>query len=173
MKSFEIIEKRKADLLTSLDQIDDDKLTYHPDEGKWNIIQIIQHVADAERGALNYCQKKIQAGDKMPNSPLGENARMILFNKFLKTKVRYKMPKGLKSPEDGLEYQEVCVGWYNTREALRKFLDSYPEKYLKKAIFKHPVAGRIGLNNMLLFFDAHLIHHKFQIERNLKSFQTL
>lgn len=167
--AFFKLEKRKTTLLKKLEAIDDEQLQMRPAERSWSVVQVLHHLADSERGSLLYCMKKINAGSQMPDAHFTNDLRMRLFNLFLYTPIKYKKPQVIQEPDENLNYPDVCIHWYNTRESWHKFLASYPDEYLNKAIFKHPVAGRISLKSTLWFFEAHLRHHEYQIDRILKN----
>ncbi|MFT6865259.1 MAG: hypothetical protein ACJA08_000076 [Cyclobacteriaceae bacterium] len=167
--SFYKLEERKKNLLQKLENIDEELLTRRPGEGQWSVVQVITHLSDSEQGSLAYCMKKINAGKDLPDMNFLNNVKMRLFNLFLYSKIKYKVPSRFKSPDGNINYPEACINWYNTRESWRKFLDVYPDEYMSKAIFKHPVAGRISLESSIWFFEAHLRHHEYQIDRILNK----
>lgn len=167
--SFNQIESRKEELLNAVNEIDSSLLNVQPKVGEWSIVQVINHLTNSEAGTLIYCKKKINAGSKMANITLFGRMKAKLFIQFLYYEIRYKMPKGLPHPSEELNFKDVTNQWSKTRKSLAEFLNNYPDEYLSKAIFKHPVAGRIGLNHTLQFFDAHLAHHEYQINRILKA----
>jgi uncharacterized damage-inducible protein DinB len=168
-KSFTSLEKRKGNLLSRLEKVDDDLLHDKPNDQSWSITQVIGHLSDAERMSLLYCRKKIQAGMQLPDASMFNVFRSFFLNTFLKSKVKYKMPQGLKAPEENPDFHHQCVAWFNTRKSLETFLEEVPDNLIDKALYKHPFAGRFTLNEMLQFFDAHVQHHEYQIERILKQ----
>ncbi|WP_258103771.1 DinB family protein [Marinoscillum sp. MHG1-6] len=166
-REFDKIDKRKSRLLARLDKIDDDYLTVQVEEGSWSVVQVLRHVSLSEEMSLQYIKKKISAGVLMPDSSSFDRFKMRLVNWYLISGLKYKAPTVLPKPEDKLNYQDVCIDWYNTRKALAEFLNNYPDRFLSKAIFKHPIVGRTDIKSMLVFFNAHLKHHEYQIKRVL------
>jgi hypothetical protein len=60
---------------------------------------------------------------------------------------------------------EVRARWDEVRERWRERLESYPDALQRKAIFRHPFAGRLNMRQTLRFLDDHLLHHTRQVER--------
>lgn len=172
-KSFEKLEKRKSSILKRLESVEDEYLHFKPTPESWSLVQVIGHLNDAEQASLAYCGKKIQAGSELPKSSIFSSARLIILNIFLKSKIRYKAPKEMKQPSNVLVFHNLCMTWFNTRKSLRRFLESVPEELVNRGVYKHPFMGRFTLNEMLLFFYAHLKHHEYQINRLIKKIDTL
>ncbi|MFY0599682.1 MAG: DinB family protein [Cyclobacteriaceae bacterium] len=171
-EAFDQVERRKEKLLIDLDKIDDDLINKKPAQNQWSILQVLKHVSDVERSSLNYCKKKIKAGDGIPNATIVDGIKMKLYTAGLLTSIKFRMPSNLSQPEENLNYTEVCSDWHNTRENLKKFASDYPNEFLNKAIYKNPLVGRTRLENMIKFFDAHLAHHEYQVARITKSFNN-
>lgn len=172
-KAFANLEQRKGLVLNRLESVEDELLHSRQSPESWSLVQVISHICESESASLDYCKKKIQAADKLPKASIFTSLRLFFLNAFLKSKLKYKAPKGLKSPSNDIDFHELCVRWFNVRSALKAFLESVPKKYLNRAIYKHPFAGRYTLKEMLLFFDAHMKHHEHQIDRIIKQLSLL
>jgi uncharacterized damage-inducible protein DinB len=134
----------------------------------WSIIQVFSHLNDAETASLKYMQKKVQAGDKMGNSGVGNSFRMWLTNQALSSKLKWGAPSYISNPPT-YELEEIKSKWAETRKAIQQFVDEYPEQWMDKLVYKHPMGGRQNLERAVDSFIYHQIHHVHQINRIRKQ----
>lgn len=153
-------------IYASLEGIDDEKLK--DASYGWSIIQVLSHLNSAENASLKYMQKKIQAGDKMADSGAVNSLRMWLCNGVLKSSLKWKAPSYIANPPE-YEYEEVKSIWAETRASIQQFVDEYPEQWMNKLVYKHPMGGRQNLDRAVDSFLFHQIHHTHQINRIRKK----
>ncbi|WP_462247784.1 DinB family protein [Ekhidna sp.] len=153
-------------IYASLDGISDEKLK-DPSYG-WSLIQVLSHLNDAETASLKYMQKKVQAGDKMANSGPMNAFRMWICNGTLKSSLKWKAPSYIAKPPS-YEYDEIKTKWGKTRDSIQQFVDDYPDQWLNKLVYKHPIGGRQNLERAVESFVYHQIHHIHQIKRIKKQ----
>jgi len=170
--AFLRFDHRKQSLLKRLDQMDKKLYNTKPSEREWSMIQVLEHLYTSDSGSLNYCRKKIKAGDAIPNAGILDPIKFKLYLQFLFTPIKFKAPKVVSAPSNDSTYEEVKARLEEFQNELKSFADSYPDKYLKKAIFRHPIAGRITIVQMIDFFEAHLRHHEYQINRLVKYYES-
>ena len=150
----------------SLNTIAKEKLS-DPSYG-WSLLQVLSHLNAAESVSLQYMQKKMQAGDKMENSGPFNSLRMWLCNGVLQSSLKWKAPSYISQPPE-YEYDEIKSKWAETRKAIQEFVDEYPEQWLNKLVYKHPIGGRQNLDRAVESFIYHQIHHMHQINRIRKQ----
>ena len=153
-------------IYASLDGIAKEKLS-DPSYG-WSIIQVFSHLNDAETASLKYMKKKVQAGDKMANSKLSNALRTWLCNHALKSSLKWKAPSYISNPPT-YELEEIRSKWADTRSAIQEFVDNYPDQWLNKLVYKHPLGGRQNLDRAVDSFVYHQVHHTHQIKRIRKQ----
>lgn len=134
----------------------------------WSILQVFSHLNDAETASLKYMQKKVQAGDKMQESGVGNMIRMWWTNQALKSSLKWRAPSYIANPPV-YDYDEIRQKWAETRKAIQKFVDEYPEQWINKLVYKHPMGGRQNLERAVDSFIFHQIHHVHQINRIKKQ----
>lgn len=166
---FQQLEKNKVRTWQMLGGIDEEKFHWKKDVRTWSLAQVMDHVIYSEASALAYCKKKMLAGDNMPNASILNTLKIQIYFWALQTKLRFKAPKPISNPKNDQSLAEIKAYWDQTRAEYASFLESYPDSYLNKAVFRHPLAGRIKLSEMLRFLNTHVINHQFQIARILKS----
>ncbi|MFK7954210.1 MAG: DinB family protein [Ekhidna sp.] len=165
---FKKFEEDTDLLLTKLTSISDEKLSMKP-EGNWSILQVLFHLNEAETASLKYMKKKVQAGNKMGEIGLLNRLQMKVTNVALGSSLKWKAPSYISNPKAPETIEEVKNQWKKTRSEIMDFIEEYPEEYLDKLVYKHPMAGRQNLENAVDSFIFHQKHHLHQIRRIKKS----
>ncbi|MEQ9467786.1 MAG: DinB family protein [Ekhidna sp.] len=153
-------------IFTSLVGISEEKL--QDQSYGWSIVQVFAHLNDAETASLKYMQKKVQAGDKMQKTSAGNAIRMWLTNQALKSSLKWGAPSYISNPPT-YRLDEIKSKWAETRKAIQQFADEYPEQWLNRLVYKHPMGGRQNLERAVDSFIYHQIHHVHQINRIKKQ----
>jgi hypothetical protein len=119
---------------------------------------------------LRYIRKKSLGADQLADSGWIESVKMI----FLRMSQRLPFLK-FKAPAVLLEHTppplslpEVIAQWNAVRLDLRNFLESIPEKNVRRKVFKHPVVGMLDVRQAMGFFGEHIRHHTPQIRKLMK-----
>lgn len=165
-KKLKKLNEETARIYDSISRISEEKL--NDQRYGWSIIQVFSHLNDAETASLKYMQKKVQAGDKMHNSGMSNGIRMWLTNQALKSPLKWSAPSYISNPPT-YSYEEIKTKWEQTRNEIQQFVDAYPDKWLGKLVYKHPMGGRQNLERAVESFIYHQIHHKHQINRIKKK----
>ena len=134
------------------------------------ISQILTHLVASEMLSLRYIRKKSLSADQLDDSGWEESFKMVVLRitqrlPFLKFKAPAALLQHTPSP---LPFTEVTVQWHAARLDLRNFLESIPEKNIRKKIFKHSVVGMLDVRQAMDFFGEHILHHTPQIRRLMK-----
>ena len=134
----------------------------------WSIVQVMSHLNDAETASLNYMQKKSRAGNKMAEAGGSNAVRMWFTNQVLKSSLKWKAPSYISKPAEP-SFAEMKSKWNKTRGLIQTFVEEYPDEWLNKLVYKHPIAGRQNLEAAVDSFIYHQIHHLHQIRRIRKK----
>lgn len=167
-KKFERLENLKAEMLKDIFSMPDGIANQAPQEGKWSAVQTAMHIYDAELNGLKYMQKKLNAGDALRKSGFKGNFRTFLLRTAMKMKIRFKAPDIIAHPDNKRSPQELKKDWTGLRMEMVSFLNTVPEKYHERYIFKHPIAGKINLYQALDFMADHLERHALQVKKITK-----
>ncbi|MFT5640500.1 MAG: hypothetical protein ACI9A7_000597 [Cyclobacteriaceae bacterium] len=166
---FDLLELERASLFESLQHISNEQLQHRPSVESWSVIQVLDHMIQVERVSLLYLKKKIKAGSKMEEASFTSGFRTFILVLSLNSPLKFKAPKSLAQPANVKDLGEMLHIWNAVRKDLMKYLGAYPESLLDKAIFKHPLSGRIKIDQTLQFFRAHQNNHVKQVKRTLKK----
>ncbi|MEQ9402987.1 MAG: DinB family protein [Cyclobacteriaceae bacterium] len=135
----------------------------------WSIIQVLSHLNMSEGLSLQYMNKKVQAGKEMQEVNFINNFKMWVVCGFLGTGLKWKAPSYISNPEGNYTLDEIRKIWEATRSEIRNFIEQYPEELLNHAVYKHPMAGRLSLEQAVDSFVYHQRHHVYQLRRIRKE----
>lgn len=149
----------------------DETLNRRPGPGQWSVLQVMQHLLLSEHLSEKYVRKKLSFGADIPDVDFSASWRMFLLRWINALPYfKFKAPKGVNDealPEIS-NLEDVMRAWRANRQSLRELLESLPPDYARKALYKHPSAGKLSLAQMLSFFGVHFRRHQRQIQRILK-----
>lgn len=137
--------------------------------GKWSVAQILTHCNSSVSAVLGYLQHKLQQPQKIPNKNITTWFRSKLLNAALKSDLKFKAPKSIETVSQEIHFEEIKTAWTKQQTALQNLLFSFPLNLLDKTVFRHPVAGRVTMDQTLEFLYLHLLHHKRQILRHINN----
>ncbi len=171
-KQLNLLDKKLNLLLEELKDYSEDQLNRKPAEDKWSVIQVMHHLLLAETGSYNYVNKKLSFNPVLKKTGIMTWFRRTLMKFFLRTPIKFKAPKGVGSEflPDRAGFWDTAKLWKEQRVKLKEFLATLPEERLKQEVYKHPMAGRQGLNGMFDFFDLHFDRHHKQIRKIVKHY---
>lgn len=170
-----LYEKMQADLQGLYNELKDQPdvvLNKKLAEGKWSVLQVMHHLIIAERGSVAYVKKKMSFNPEYTKAGLMTGFRHLGLKFYMGAPVKFKAPEVVgdsKLPDESTFWETVKL--YNTtREELKELLENFPPELLNKEVYKHAMAGRQTIKQMLVFFDRHFVRHRKQIRKNVKAY---
>lgn len=166
---FSAVERQRAEILSQVKQLTPDRYILQPSPAKWSIAQILTHILTAEKLSIGYMKKKMLGIDQLQNSGMAGSLRFSLLQLSQRIPVlKFRAPNVvLANTPQALPVDELISQWDELRNDLKSLLESIEEKNVKKAIYKHPLAGRLDAAQATAFFYEHIHHHWPQIKRLL------
>jgi hypothetical protein len=166
---YRLLEQQRAEILYKVKEISDEKFRRQPAPGKWSIAEILTHIIVAEQLSLGYMKKKANAIEQLSNSGASEFLRLQVLKISQRIPVlKFRAPKIVVSnTPPAYSFAELSAQWQIQREELKQFLESIPNKDVRKVLYKHPIAGRFDAAQAMVFFREHIIHHLPQVKRLL------
>ncbi len=166
-QTFDSLETQRSQVFTSLKNLSGEKLNQQPQNG-WSINQVIAHLITAERLSIVYLHKKIQAVNEVENTGLLEELKMIVLIISQRLPFKFKAPKVVvENTKPSTNLHQLEQEWNAVRNELKIVLEKFNDDQVKRKIYKHVVAGKLNIQQTLLFFREHIIHHQQQIKRLL------
>lgn len=162
-KKFSTLEDARLRINFHISSWEDEQFNFKPAEGKWSPGQVIFHLVQVEQFSVSYVKKKLSRPETLKKTGIGASIRFFLLKFFLSLPVKYKAPAPVSTVPDNLNKEQLMMQWEDTRKEMASLLDSFPEELLEKNIFKHLVAGRLTIAQMLDFIHDHIDHHLPQI----------
>lgn len=135
----------------------------------WHAGAITHHLAEAEGATWAYLAKKGQTpvADLPPITP-DTTARAIQLSAALRSTARFPMPEGLPAPkpaETRAKIAAVIARWRSAQADGRALVAALPLAWWDAEVFRHPLAGRLGLTMTASFLGDHIVHHRHQLKR--------
>lgn len=162
IQEFEI--KRNA-LLDELESLDTVALEARPFEGKWSVIEIVEHMVIGEREVLAGLPdpKELRSYDRSFKNKL--MLKVVMF--VLGNRIRVKVPSKTMIPKGGAKLGDLRAKWDENQAWFQEYVASNDEKGLRRAVFKHPVSGPIDVYQAVEMCHAHFDSHSDQIRKLL------
>ncbi|MEM8938152.1 MAG: DinB family protein [Bacteroidota bacterium] len=167
IKKLEKLNEETFQLYDSLSSLGEKEL--HDTSYGWSIIQVFNHLKMAELGSVMYMKKKMKAGSEIPDFNVISSIRYFFIKGLLLSSLKWKAPSVVASPKGDHSLSEIMNEWKKIRELTKSYIEDYPEDLLGKAVYKHPLAGRLDLAHAIDSFILHQRHHVHQVSRIRKK----
>jgi hypothetical protein len=157
-------------LFSQLESYSHEALNRKPANGGWSAMQTVHHLILTDELSLAYLKKKMSFGSNFEKAGLAAQGRAFLLWLYLNAPFKFKAPKmvGDENLPDSAVFAEARARWEKTRAEWKTFFENLPEELAEKAVYKHPVVGRLSWPQTLVFLEGHFKRHEKQIHRALK-----
>ena len=166
---FNRLEAERKSLFKELAGYPDSVLNTKPSPQAWSVVQVIKHLMASEEASLKYLQKKTLSTSGVKPAGFSGKWRLMLTKVIFMVPVKFKAPEIMEPDTTEVSLKELDTQWEKLRMALFELLDKLPENDLDKEIWKHIIAGKMNIYQMLDFFHFHFVRHRKQIERTLAA----
>jgi hypothetical protein len=158
---LEAFDAARQALLDELGALEPAVLTARPRAGKWSILEIVEHLVLAERAVFKGMPhpSRLEARGRGP----GDHARYLLVTFVLKAGVPVRAPSRRMLPQGGRSLAELRRMWDENKAWLLSVLDALGPEGLGKAVFEHPVAGPLTVEQSARMVRVHFDGHVKQI----------
>jgi hypothetical protein len=155
-------EKRRA-LLEEMGALDSATLVAKPLAGKWSILEIIEHLVVAERAVLQGLPEPSRLREH--ERRLTHRFRYVIVMFVLKSGIPVQVPSPAMVPHGDRSLGELHRLWDEKQDWLRAYIDRLDHRGFRRAVFEHPVAGPLSVEQALHMGQVHLATHVRQIRR--------
>lgn len=169
--AFEALESKRKALFANLKRYNDQLLNTKPSPEAWSVNEIIAHLLTAEEASLKYLQKKTQNTSGEKASGFAGWRRLTLVKFLFALPIKFKVPALVAPAKADYRLTDLENHWAGVRHQTHILLAALNEADLGKTIWKHPLAGKMNIYQMVDFFALHFDRHQKQIERTLQAVQ--
>lgn len=163
---FNEIETSRTQLFKDLENLTEDQLNFKPSPSEWSILEVMHHLMMAEGGSVLYLQKKLTNGlEGIPEVDAEADERFSQLTDYMQGDNRTQAPPVVSPTFERSTLTATREGWDKIRQDTATQLERFGETDLNKATYKHFVAGRMTVGQMLGFFRLHFNRHLNQIDR--------
>ncbi|MGE6378965.1 DinB family protein [Peribacillus muralis] len=150
-------EKIREELLNAVNGLTDEQLNAHPEEGRWSVIQVLDHLYLMERAITKSIGDKLQSDERIPavDKPIE-----LTVNR----EVKVEAPSYLVPSDSYQTLQEVKDKLAESRSAFVQLIDNADESDLDQKSFPHPLFKDLSLKQWIPFVGLHEKRHLLQIE---------
>jgi hypothetical protein len=171
LAELDLLDSMTLDLLQKLTDFPAEVLNQSPGSGVWSPLQVLSHVLKSETSSLTYVKKKLSFDPQLKKAGIITWFKWILLKVFLYAPLKFKAPKGVATEDlptmtDLAEFK-AAIGEH--RKSLRSYLENVDAKRFDQEVYRHPIAGRLSLKQMIKFFTHHLYRHSNQIFKRLPA----
>lgn len=159
------LEDLRKQIVSQYDAYTQNQLTFKPEPGHWNLLQVLDHIVTSEKMSAIYIKRQLN-GKKYPPPPgVKSRFRYVMLKLALKLPFRYKAPSIVDSTGKTPDLHNLQENWKTIRGEIRAIIENTDEELLKLGVYKHPRTGLLDMEKALDFLDLHIRHHKKQMDR--------
>ena len=160
------LEQARAALRDVVDAVPDSDRAKRPDEGRWSVNEILEHLSMVERRFTGLIAMRIQEAKE---TGLGEeqNARGPIppdLKRMLGDRANRRNAPDVVRPSGTLDSQSAWRAVEEARAALRELLRSNEGLALSTVMHQHPVFGTLNVYQFAELIANHERRHAQQIE---------
>ena len=167
--ALKALQTEREDLIRLMRSFDDDALSQSPGEGVWSPLEVLRHIIISEEGSLKYVQKKLSFNPKLSRATFFTDLRYVILLGGIYSPFRFKAPAVVVPIPAEYDLESLVSQWQNVAKELQTYFRHIDPRWLDYEVYKHPLAGRLSLIQMVGFLKHHLLRHKKQIVSRLPS----
>jgi uncharacterized damage-inducible protein DinB len=161
------LENQRVELTHLISQYDNTTLNKKPTPEAWSALQVVAHLMSAEQASLDYMKKKLSFTSKVPKAGLKSWFRRFALSVVFALPFKYKAPALLEKLPEQSDFKELTSKWASQRLELLDFIEKLPDNVINGEIWRHQLAGKMTIAQMLDFFYTHSKRHTVQIKRTI------
>lgn len=161
--AVDLLQKTRADLLTSVSGLSETQITYKVDPARWSVAECLEHIALAEMGIFMQQQGTMKApADPAKRSEIkvtDQQIVQILTNRSGKV----QSPEVIRPTGRFPSAQASLQAFSQQRDRIIDYVQTVQDD-LRTHYWKHPATGTIDAYQTLVLIAAHMERHRLQIE---------
>ncbi len=163
LRRLDAYEADRLALLRDLAAMGDDRLRVKPSPDSWSLLEIVEHLALAERVVY----RGLPSYTALVHEPrrVSHRVRAVIVRGVLQFGIRVGIPAEAMRPGTATSLDAVRERWDENQRWLRGYIASSDVAQLRRRVFTHPIAGPLSVHDVIPLGHAHLRTHQRQIER--------
>lgn len=164
---LERLDHERLELLALAESLAPAVLTARPPGGGWSVLEVVEHVAIAEREVLGGL---VPPGDLVarPQRPVHRiRYWIVLF--VLRSPIRVRVPSPTMAPAGTMDLPAIRRLWDENQAWVRDFATGLDPVRRREAMFRHPVCGPMTPAQTVRMGLVHLRTHRRQVGRILAA----
>lgn len=159
------LEELRKEIVSQYNSYTTDQLTFKPDPGHWNLLQILDHIVTSEKMSAIYIKRQLNRKKYPPLPGVKSRYRYALLKLALKLPFSYKAPSIVDSTDKTPDLNILQESWKTIRDEIHSIIENTDEELLQLGVYQHHSAGLLNMENTLDFLDIHIRHHQKQMVR--------
>lgn len=131
-----------------------------PGEGRWSILEIVEHLVLVEDGLL----KRLRSPEE-PSRRRSLKHRLLyrVVMGVLRSRVRVKAPAASMLPTGSRDFETLRVDWDANHVELRRRVAEVDDP--SRTVTSHPIAGPMTMDQAVTMLEVHLRRHLRQVRK--------
>ena len=150
-------------VMDEVQELSPERLVARPLPGKWSVIEIVEHLVRADRDVLQDLPSVADLVDRRRG--LKDRVRYPLVMLVLACHIPVQVPSPRMMPQGGATLPDLRRQWEEIHQWLRSYAEGLDRHALARAVFAHPVAGPLTLEQVMRMGGLHVATHNRQIRR--------
>jgi uncharacterized damage-inducible protein DinB len=157
MEIIKTLEKSREDLHSSVEGIAEAEARTKPAEGRWSVLQCVEHVATAERRFLD----RLESAARF-ESPIDPEREPRVLAMVTDRSQRRQAPEMVQPPGRFVSLAEALADFDSTRAQVIQFAQARHAE-LRTLGSQHPIFGQVTGYELILIIAGHACRHAAQI----------
>jgi len=158
-------ERAQARFIAAVSNLSEAQANFRPDENRWTIAEIAEHVSIVNDGFLRLAHKLLKEAESSPRPPRDDlNLGHTSLDENGQQREPFQAPERVR-PKGGVSVEDSLA---KMRMALAGFADIQPRLEavdLSEQVFPHPALGPFNAYQWMVLLGEHEDRHRGQIER--------
>jgi uncharacterized damage-inducible protein DinB len=158
-------ERAQARFVAAVSNLSEAQANFRPDENRWTIAEIVEHVSIVNDGFLRLAHKLLKEAESEPRPPKADlNLGHTSLDENGRQREPFQAPERVR-PKGGVSVEDSLA---KMRMALAGFADIRPRLEavdLSEQVFPHPALGPFNAYQWMILLGEHEERHRGQIER--------
>jgi len=150
-------------LMDEVERLEPERLTAKPLPGKWSILEIVEHLVVGDREVFRSLPNPSALVDQPRRLRDRVSYPLVMF--VLACHIPAKVPSPRYLPRGRSSLPDLRRDWAEIQQWLRSYVARLEQGDPDKAVFGHPVAGPLTMQQALDMGKLHLATHTRQIRR--------